>query len=166
MSFFSIRSLQKLSGPDRIPPGETDGSGPVAVRPSTRRALRRDVPLPPAYIPSTWDKNGTRKTTSARSIVCRYAKRRSQVRAFFDHLPESPLDFGELGFKGRAPGVDDDIPLRAELGAMQAEGFAESALDAVADDGSAEGAGSGESQACTGLSTAVARQTERREQGA
>lgn len=47
----------------------------------------------------------------------------------------------------RAARIENDVPLRRDLIAMQAEGFAQTAFDAVADHGSAESARNGESNA-------------------
>jgi hypothetical protein len=172
MSFFSIACFQRpvlsgvISGPGQIPPGETDGTGTISVRPSRCRVERRAVPRLPAYIPSRLDENGRTKITSAKSIAYTFATRRLQVPASFNYFPESALDFGKFREQRRAPRVDDDIPFRRELRAMQPEGFAETAFDAVPDDGSAQCPGCGKAQPRAAFPPDVASQTERCEQGA
>lgn len=72
------------------------------------------------------------------SIAYRYAIRRELVPAFGDYLHERPLDFDEGRVDRRAPWIDNDVPMRRESGPVHSKSLAETTLDAVSDDGSAE----------------------------
>jgi hypothetical protein len=60
------------------------------------------------------------------------------VPAFGDYLHERLLDFDERRDDRRAPWIDNDVPMRRELGAVHSKSLAETTLDAVSEDGSAE----------------------------
>lgn len=114
--------------------------------------------------------SGRPRAGRARSIAYKYeanpAKGSVWLRpAFVDHLLERPLDFGKRRVEGGAAGIDHDIPLRADFGAVEPEGFAEAALNAVADDGSANRAGHGETQARARSRGPRVRQAKGGEQG-
>lgn len=85
--------------------------------------------------------------------------------AFFDHLLEGPFELGECGDRRRAADVEHDVPPRSDLGAAQPENFAEAALDTIAYDGAAHGAGHGKTQARGGSFEILARHAKRGKQG-
>lgn len=58
--------------------------------------------------------------------------------AFADHFHERLLDFGKRRVDSRAPRINNDVPLRCECRAVHSKSFAQTALDAVTDDSSAE----------------------------
>ncbi len=115
------------------------------------------------------DESGKRKAGRARSIAYKYetnpAKGSVLSPAFVDHLLERPLDFGKRRVESGAAGIDHDIPLRADFGAVEAESLAETALNAVANHGSTNGAGYGETQARAGSRGPRVRQAKGGEQG-
>ena len=85
--------------------------------------------------------------------------------AFFDHFPQCPLDIWKGGSEGRAPGIDHDVPLRAELRAMQPESFPNAPFDAVADHRSADSARDSKPQSSRVPGWVWACQAKGREQG-
>jgi hypothetical protein len=166
MSFFSIPPSGPTNGPDQIPLGETDDISLAVARPSTRRAPHRESRRPPACIRSMSDENGRRMAASAKSIVYRYATRRSGVPAFFNYLLNRPLDFRERRREGRASRVDNNVPLGSEFNSMQAKRFAKAAFDSISDHRTAQSPGRGEPQSCAGIFARLACKTECREQWA
>ena len=66
--------------------------------------------------------------------------------AFFDHLPQRPLDIRKGGAQRRAPRIDHDVPLRADFRAVQPERFPNAPFDPVADHRSADRARDGKPQ--------------------
>jgi hypothetical protein len=134
-------------GRDRILLHETGGISAGASFPSRRPGPRHILRRPPACIPNTSGESGTPTAGRETPIAYRYATRPGSRSAFFDHLAESTLEFGKTGCKRRAPGVKHDVPSRAEFRAMQAEDFAETPLDAIANHGASNRARHGKSQA-------------------
>lgn len=78
---------------------------------------------------------------------------------------ERPLDFRKRCIEGGAARIDHDVPLRSDFGAVEPESLAEAALNPVADDGSANGAGHGETQARAASRGPRVRQAKGGEQG-
>ncbi len=66
--------------------------------------------------------------------------------AFFDHFPQRPLDIRKGRAQHGAPGIDHDIPLRPDFGAMEPERFPNAPLNPVADHRSADRARHGKPQ--------------------
>jgi hypothetical protein len=59
------------------------------------------------------------------------------------------LDLAKRGFEGGTPRIEHDIPFGIELGTLQPESLAKTALDAVADNGSSDRTRNGEPKART-----------------
>ena len=77
----------------------------------------------------------------------RYVKWRSLGSAFFDHLPERPLQLFKRCVERGFAGINHNVPLRADFGPMQTEEFTNPAFDAVTDDSPANGPRYGKSEA-------------------
>lgn len=78
------------------------------------------------------------------------------------------FNFAEGGVEDGAAGIEDDVPLRRERGAVEAKGFAQTALDAVAVDRAADGSRDGEAEAGAGWAgsgSGIASEAEGREEG-
>ena len=86
--------------------------------------------------------------------------------AFFDQPEKRPLDFGERSSERRPARVEDDIPLRSDLGAMPAERLPQPAFDAIPHDRASNGAWNRETQAGAASLNSRACEAKRREQGA
>ena len=72
--------------------------------------------------------------------------------AFVDHLAQRAFDLGKGRVESGAARVDHDIPLRPEFGAVETEGFAETALKAITHHGPANGSGNRKTQTRAGSS--------------
>jgi len=154
------------SGPGQILLGETGGSGSGVAAPSRSRAGLHKSRSRPSHIPSTWDESGRPTATLAKSSVCKTgALRGRSCGASLNYFLQSPFDFGERGVEHSPARVEHNIPA-SEAGAMEPEGFAQTALDAVTLHGLADRTRHGEPQArsrsCVGRGTGKA---ERGEQG-
>src|SRR5207247_1444017 len=66
---------QPVTGQDRAPPHETDGSAPTAWRPSRRREPLHTFPPPAACIPSNSGSSGKPTAKKATALPCTNAKR-------------------------------------------------------------------------------------------
>jgi len=85
------------------------------------------------------------------------------VPAFFDHLPQRPLDLTKRSGERRASRIKNHIPSRAELGTVLTEGLAQTALDSIADDRPAQRSRHRKSQPGSSFRIGSALQAERRE---
>ena len=106
-----------------------------------------------------------------RSIAYKYEELRARVASghyFREYFHERLLDFCEGRIENAAAGVEDNVPLRAERRAVQAECFAQPPFDAVANHGLADSPGDGKAQARTTPCSLIsgARQTKRGKQRA
>jgi hypothetical protein len=101
---------------------------------------------------------------TARSIAYRYVISPPLRSAFFDYLPERPLNLRKRSIERRPTGIDHDIPLRSDFRAVQPERFPNAALDPVADHGSADRSRYRESQTGGASGRVRTRQTKGGEQ--
>lgn len=81
-----------------------------------------------------------RMAVAVKSIAYRYAIRRSQVRAFFHHLAQGLFDLWKSGREYSPAGIENDVPARWILEAVQAECFADPSFDPVTVNGITDGA--------------------------
>ena len=142
-----------------------DGSARGAARPARLRGPRRAFPPPAACIQNRSDGTGKRKAATARPIAyidVIYPPLRS---AFFNYLPQRPLDIRKGRAQSRPPGIDHDVPLRADFRAVQPERFPDATLDPIADHRSADRPRHGETQPGRVSRRVRDCQAESREQG-
>lgn len=139
-----------------------DDTSPAASIRAILRAALHGVRRLATYIPNKWEQNGRRTAAAARSIADKNAKPRWSVRTFFNHFPKRTFDFVERSPPGRAPRVDDDVPLRPKLLPVQPEGFAHAPFDAISHHSFADRTRQRKSQPYSGCRRA--RQTKRGEQ--
>ena len=86
---------------------------------------------------------------AAAAFGAAHHSRNDLAPASTNHFHERLLDFGKRRADRRAPRINDDVPPRRESGAMHSKRLAETALDAVSDDGATQGSRGCDAQAGT-----------------
>jgi len=142
-----------------------DGSEIGAAYPARLLGPRRVFPPPAACIQNKSGGIGKRKAATARSIAYSYVMSLPLRSAFFDHLPQRPLDIRKGGAQGSPAGVNHDIPLWSDFRAVQPEGFPNAPFDPVADHRSADRARHRKSQSSSASGRVRTSQAKGREQG-
>jgi len=136
-------TYKPVTGQDRAPPHETDGSATAASHPSRRREPRHTFPRPAACIPSNSGSSGKPTARKATPLPCTNAKRRRLVCASLKQLLHFPLDLRKRSDPGANAWIDDDLPSRARQLQARANGFADPPLDPVSNHGPTQGARAG-----------------------
>jgi hypothetical protein len=139
----------RANAPDRILLRETDDNAIGGLTPS-RRPLQRRISQPIAsYRPSKWVESGTPRADTETPIVYKYLGWPGSGSAFFYNATESLFDLSKARVQRRPPRIENNVPLRANIRAMEPERRAQAPLNSIADDCSPNRARDGEPQAGT-----------------
>jgi hypothetical protein len=115
------------------------GSGRCASALSQPPATRRIFLSLASCKPNRSAQTGTLRAAAARAIAYRYAKRQSQVPAFFDYPRERPLKIGKRRENRRLAGVKNNVPMdQRPVRPVQSKSRSQPSFDAIADNRSAQ----------------------------
>src|ERR1035438_2877946 len=92
----------------------------------------------PSYSPSRSGESGKRRAKAGKCTPCSLSDRRLGLLASGENPTDFPAEVLEWSVEDRAPGIEDESPLRGERVHLGTDGFSHSALHTIAQHGFAE----------------------------